>query len=79
MAPPSLKAEFSSYIYQASPHGTVVLLWTLAETLAHEIRRWRDRAETRRALRDLDAHLLKDVGLTRAQALNEAAKPFWKR
>ncbi|WP_172327304.1 DUF1127 domain-containing protein [Mangrovicoccus sp. HB161399] len=31
----------------------------------------------RRQLRQLDAHLLRDLGLTRAQAEREAQKPFW--
>jgi len=32
------------------------------------------------ALRDLaeDKHLLDDLGLTREQVLDEAAKPFWR-
>jgi uncharacterized protein YjiS (DUF1127 family) len=38
---------------------------------------WRHRACVRRHLITLDAHLLADVGLTRAQALKEAQKPFW--
>ena len=37
-----------------------------------------DRAEQRRALRELDAEQLRDVGLTRGEALREADKPFWK-
>lgn len=36
-------------------------------------RRWR----TRRALLHLDEAQLKDIGLTRAQALDEALRPFW--
>jgi uncharacterized protein YjiS (DUF1127 family) len=41
---------------------------------------WMARLRLRRALRDLaeDKHLLNDVGLTREQALEEAAKPFWR-
>lgn len=40
---------------------------------------WLDRQHERKALRDLadDPHLLNDLGLTREQALREAAKPFW--
>ncbi|WP_462380146.1 DUF1127 domain-containing protein [Pseudomonas sp. Marseille-QA0892] len=33
---------------------------------------------TRRALRTLDEAVLKDVGLTRQQALEEAYRPFWR-
>ena len=41
---------------------------------------WAARRRQRRTLRDLaeDEHLLDDLGLTREQALNEAAKPFWR-
>ena len=45
--------------------------------------RWFDWAARRRqriALRELadDKHFLGDLGLTREQALHEAAKPFWR-
>jgi uncharacterized protein YjiS (DUF1127 family) len=41
---------------------------------------WIDRSLQRIALREIadDPHLLRDVGLTREQALREAAKPFWR-
>ena len=32
----------------------------------------------RQALAELDDHFLKDIGVTRQQAIIEAAKPFWK-
>jgi uncharacterized protein YjiS (DUF1127 family) len=34
-------------------------------------------ARQRRALADLDDHILRDVGLTRAQAEAEADRPIW--
>jgi uncharacterized protein YjiS (DUF1127 family) len=42
---------------------------------------WAGRRAQRRALADLAdlPHRLADVGLTRAQAMREAGKPFWKR
>lgn len=40
---------------------------------------WQERAAQRHALAGLDDRMLKDVGLTRAQALHEAGKPFWRR
>jgi uncharacterized protein YjiS (DUF1127 family) len=42
--------------------------------------RWLDRSLQRIALREIadDRHLLSDLGLTREQALREAAKPFWR-
>jgi len=39
--------------------------------------RWAARARQRRDLAELDAHLLKDIGVTPGQAAREAAKPFW--
>jgi uncharacterized protein YjiS (DUF1127 family) len=42
---------------------------------------WITRIGQRRALLDLahEGRLLFDVGLTRQQAVREAAKPFWRR
>ena len=40
---------------------------------------WAQRHRQRRALARLDADLLRDVGLTRADALRESGKPFWRR
>ncbi|MCE0504535.1 MULTISPECIES: DUF1127 domain-containing protein [unclassified Roseivivax] len=39
---------------------------------------WTDRARSRKHLAGLDAHLLRDVGLDRAEAAREAARPFWQ-
>ncbi len=41
---------------------------------------WLGRQDQRAALREIadDPHLLRDLGLTREQALREAAKPFWR-
>jgi len=42
---------------------------------------WIVRSGQRRALRELaqKKRLLADIGLTREQALDEAAKPFWRQ
>jgi uncharacterized protein YjiS (DUF1127 family) len=37
-----------------------------------------ERSRQRQALAELDDHHLKDIGVTRQQAVEEAAKPFWK-
>ena len=39
---------------------------------------WYDRWRQRQALMRLDDHLLKDIGVSRADADSEATKPFWK-
>jgi uncharacterized protein YjiS (DUF1127 family) len=38
---------------------------------------WGDRRRQRRALAELDDHLLRDIGLTRHQARVEALRPLW--
>jgi len=40
---------------------------------------WAQRHRQRRALARLDPDLLRDVGLTRTDALRESGKPFWRR
>jgi uncharacterized protein YjiS (DUF1127 family) len=42
------------------------------------IRLWRRRVRSRQELRELDDHLLKDIGLSRADVFYEVAKPFWR-
>jgi uncharacterized protein YjiS (DUF1127 family) len=42
------------------------------------MRVWRILKRTRRQLAELDDRQLRDVGLTRGQALGEHSKPFWK-
>lgn len=39
---------------------------------------WMERSRQRRALAELDVRLLRDIGLTREEALQECANPFWK-
>ena len=39
--------------------------------------RWYDRAWQRRQLKNMDARMLDDIGVTRAQAIEEARKPVW--
>ncbi len=40
---------------------------------------WADRARQRQHLAGLDARLLRDIGVSPADARAERAKPFWKR
>ena len=41
-------------------------------------RTWRDRATTRRALRELTPEMLGDIGVEPYDAMREAARPFWR-
>lgn len=39
---------------------------------------WHERTRQRRRLRALDDHMLRDIGLSRADVEGEAGKPFWR-
>ena len=39
---------------------------------------WHDRARQRRHLQSLSDHMLRDIGLSRADVRAEAGKPFWR-
>jgi uncharacterized protein YjiS (DUF1127 family) len=39
---------------------------------------WHERARQRRHLQSLSDHMLRDLGLTRADVLAEASKSFWR-
>ncbi|MGH6816806.1 MAG: DUF1127 domain-containing protein [Hyphomicrobiaceae bacterium] len=41
------------------------------------LRTWMERGRQRQALAELDDRLLRDIGVTRAQAEREIAKPSW--
>ncbi|SDJ74586.1 Uncharacterized conserved protein YjiS, DUF1127 family [Pseudomonas delhiensis] len=45
--------------------------------LLGRIRRWRELARQREQLASLSDAALKDIGLSRADILQEAEKPFW--
>jgi uncharacterized protein YjiS (DUF1127 family) len=70
----------SKQSWTALPRGSVsatavvtrVRGWLIALARMHE------RSCQRRTLRDLDEHLLRDIGVTREQAEGEARKPFWR-
>lgn len=51
---------------------------TRFDRLLARLRHLRQRHHSRRQLRCLDPHLLEDIGISRADALREADKPFWK-
>ena len=55
----------------------IVLLAIDAALAGHAaVRRWWERWRSREALADLDAHQLRDIGVTRAQALRESRR-WW--
>ena len=39
---------------------------------------WQERWEQRERLSGLDEHMLHDIGISRADAVRESTKPFWR-
>lgn len=54
----------------------VLAKWAL--TVAVQLIAWDHRQRSRRALGQLEDHMLRDIGLTSSTAFEEADKPFWK-
>ena len=54
--------------------GLGTLLVKASDTLLD----WQDRARQRHRLGEMDDHLLRDIGLSRADLEHESAKPFWR-
>jgi uncharacterized protein YjiS (DUF1127 family) len=63
-----------SHISQATDSDRRPLVRTVRKTLSS----WFRRARTRRALAELDAHLLDDIGLDPQCRARECAKRFWE-
>jgi uncharacterized protein YjiS (DUF1127 family) len=53
--------------------------WTSAVALAESVLGWFERVRQRRHLGELSEHMLKDIGLSRADVEVEVAKPFWRQ
>lgn len=47
-------------------------------TLFDGFARIRERARSRKLLLEMDARMLKDIGISRTSAAAEAAKPWWR-
>jgi len=70
-----MTANTNSAAYASIPFGSAG--GTLGQLL-RTLKVWNERAASRRALRALEDRELKDIGLSRIEALQEAAKPFWR-
>jgi len=58
--------------------GLVAWLGSLAVAVTDLLYLWQQRLRDRDMLRNMSTTQLKDIGLSRADALNEAEKPFWR-
>jgi uncharacterized protein YjiS (DUF1127 family) len=63
-------------------HGSrISLLRRLDKALGAALDRllsWQDRVRSRRMLRGLDDHMLRDIGIDRSTAEQEGSMPFWR-
>ena len=71
----TIAADIGNAVALASPAST--LRQTLLAFAGH-YGAWISLSRQRRALAELDAHLLRDIGVTPYDAAREAAKPFWR-
>ena len=85
-----LKQDCIDTIYRREtlfPHGLTWRVWLLsgmelaarqAIQAAAALKKWNNRSQQRRALENLPDYMLKDIGISRMDALREADKPFWR-
>jgi uncharacterized protein YjiS (DUF1127 family) len=79
MLPGSLDAGHVALRASTSAASTRVAAYLLAaRRMAHMVWLWHSRTESRRALSMLSDHVLRDIGLTRADVDREVMKPFWR-
>ena len=69
-APRSLVAQPEGGLRSAVRGGVI--------RIAEAFLTWHDRARERRALMELSEPMMRDIGISRAEAHREAAKPFWR-
>ncbi len=76
----------STYVSSAIPTTAPALApstWlstavTLAQRALNTVVQWQEREIQRRQLMTLDARILTDMGMSRADAVAEYEKPFWR-
>jgi uncharacterized protein YjiS (DUF1127 family) len=79
LLPGSLDAGHVVLPASTSTASTRVAAFLLAaRRMAHMVWVWHSRAESRRTLSMLSDHVLRDIGLTRADVDREVMKPFWR-
>lgn len=55
-----------------------MIIIELFRRINEQVQLYRRRSTTRRQLAQLSDAALKDIGVSKAEALTEAAKPFWE-
>lgn len=72
----SASAALSRGLGSWSGIGRVVT--TAVTRAARTVLVWQEREFQRRALERFDEHALRDIGVSRADAVREVSKPFWR-
>lgn len=69
-------------ILATKPPATFNNPWTKVRyrllTICSILENWQQRARQRRQLLALNDHQLQDIGISRADAVGEGSKPFWR-
>ena len=66
------------WVHAMRPAKVSVAFMASLQVIARTVLGWNERSRQRQALRDLDDHLLKDIGIARSAAAIEASEPFWR-
>jgi len=61
-----------------SEHAGAGPIRAVARPILDHLLLWSSRRHTRRQLRTMDDHMLRDIGLLPDEALAEGLKPFWR-
>jgi uncharacterized protein YjiS (DUF1127 family) len=79
MLPGALEAGRGVWLAPPRAKSTrVVALFRAICRMPHIVWLWFLRVESRRTMAMLSDHVLRDIGLTRADAERELLKPFWR-
>jgi uncharacterized protein YjiS (DUF1127 family) len=70
----ALAVRTPGYAGRRSADSSADFMRRLTDTL----KTWKGRIISRRELMELDAHMLRDIGLSDLEAQVEAGKPFWR-
>lgn len=71
-------ALHTALIQNLNAQSNLPVVAGIAVKFAVVVTRWDTRRKTRRALKQLEPHMLRDIGLDRLSAQAEASKPFWQ-
>jgi len=72
------KETFSLYELEHTANAIACKLRKWTAVMNERLQGWEQRHRTRQQLSGLDRDALKDIGVSRADALQEASKPFWQ-